>query len=309
MQLASCCAVLFTAAIAFLGCGGEYDPTVEYPGAKSGSAAIPPQIPAREAAGEQPAAAAGPGEQAPPDGVPAPVRRVIYNATLDLAVSDIAGVGETIARLVADAGGYISQSSIRGTSGSRRSASWTVRVPVEGFDAFLREASRLGEVNSLSTTSQEVTAEFYDVEARLRNKRQEEQRMLAILESDTGKLEDVLRVETEISRVRQEIERLDGRLRLLQDLTALSTVTVHVSEIREFVATTPGDFPTFGERVSSAWHGTLATLRDVGQQVVILAVAAAPWVLVLALPTFVLYRILRRLGRPARRMQPGQKAA
>jgi hypothetical protein len=323
MQLASSCTLLLGAVLAVGGCGGESGRDEAYYETRdSGRPAAAPTAPVtvtRQEAAADPAmkddvggeAIALPQEGGPDeaDEAPRPVRRVIYNATLDLTVADLDGVAETVARLVADAGGYVANSTIRGTSGSQRSATWAVRVPIEKFDAFLREAARLGEVNSLSTGSQEVTAEFYDAEARLRNKRQEEERLLELLETGAGTLEDILKVETEVSRVRQEIEQIEGRLRLLRDLTALSTATIHATEVREYIATQPGGFPTFGERVSTAWTRTLDALLQAGQFIVILAVAVAPWLgvlAVLALPGLLLYRFVRRMARAAP-VRPGQR--
>lgn len=324
MQLASFCTVLLGAVLVVGGCGGESSPDANYDAGRdtypaSAPTPVPETVaqlddaggPARkdQAGGE---AVVLPQENGAgnADEAARPVRRVIYNATLDLTVADLDNVAETVARLVSDAGGYVASSTIRGTSGSQRSATWSVRVPVEKFDGFLSEAARLGEVNSLSTGSQEVTAEFYDAEARLRNKRQEEERLLELLETGAGTLEDILKVETEVSRVRQEIEQIEGRLRLLRDLTALSTATIHATEVRDYIATQPGGFPTFGERVSTAWTRTLDALLQFGQFIVILAVAAAPWLgvlAVLALPGVLLYRFVRRSGRtaPAR---PGPRA-
>jgi hypothetical protein len=323
MQLASFCTVLLGGVLVVGGCGGESSPDANYDAgrdAEPASARLPETVaqlddaggPARndQAGGE---AVVLPQEDGAgnADEAARPVRRVIYSATLDLTVADLDGVAETVAQLVTEAGGYIANSTIRGTSGSQRSATWAVRVPVEKFDAFLREAARLGEVNSLSTGSQEVTAEFYDAEARLRNKRQEEERLLELLETGAGTLEEILKVETEVSRIRQEIEQIEGRLRLLRDLTALSTATIHATEVREYIATQPGGFPTFGERVSTAWTRTLDALVQFGQWIVILAVAAAPWLgvlAVLALPGLLLYRLVRRMARTTP-MRPRQKTA
>jgi tellurite resistance protein len=66
-------------------------------------------------------------------------------------------------------------------------------------------------VRSLNSDAQDVTEEFYDVDARLRNKRVEEQRLVEHLKKSTARLQDILAVEREISRVRGEIEQMEGR--------------------------------------------------------------------------------------------------
>ena len=88
----------------------------------------------------------------------------------------------------------------------------------------------LAELQNRNEDSQEVTAEFYDVQVRIRNKQREEERLLEHLADSTGDLEDILTVEKEIARVRTEVEQLQGRLRVLQDQTSLSTVTLRIHD-------------------------------------------------------------------------------
>ena len=89
---------------------------------------------------------------------------------------------------------------------------WKIRVPVDQFESFVQKVVALGELERTLRTSQDVTEEYYDIEARIKNKKVEEERLLKHLEKSTGKLEEILAVEREISRVRGEVERLQGRL-------------------------------------------------------------------------------------------------
>src|SRR4051812_49495921 len=109
------------------------------------------------------------------------------------------------AALVEANGGYISETNAVSYSQQQRQATWKVRVPVDRFDAFLAEVGRLGELQKNHLDSQDVTQEYYDLDARIANKQQEEKRLLKHLADSTGKLEDILAVERELSRVRGEI--------------------------------------------------------------------------------------------------------
>lgn len=140
----------------------------------------------------------------------------------------------------------------------------------------------------------DVTAEFYDVEARIRNKQQEEERLLKLLTEATGKLEEVLAVERELSRVRGEIEQAQGRLRMLKDVTELTTVTVSVTEIKNYV---PDEAPTYATRVQRALTSSTAAAVATLQTLSLVAVALVPWLpapLLLVLTVWALRRLRRR---------------
>jgi hypothetical protein len=144
-----------------------------------------------------------------------------------------------------------------------------------------------------------VTEEFYDLSARLKNKKETEKRLLKLQEEKTGELEHVLTAEREIARVREEIEQMEGRLNRLNDLTSLTTVKLSVEEIQTY----QGEELAFADRVSGAWADSIGGLVDFGKGLVLFVVAIAPWLPILilaALGVRLLWRrVLRRKPRPA----------
>jgi len=225
-------------------------------------------------------------------------RKIIYNATLDLVVEDLSDVAGRVEELARKYGGFIAKSSIDTAPGRPRSGSWTIRVPVTRYDDFLLAAGTLGELERRTQDSREVTAEYYDLETRIRNKQLEEARLLKHLADSTGKLEDILAVEKEVARVRTEVEQMQGQLRVLRDLTALSTVTVNVREMQGY---RPMESPTFGTRIGRAWRQSLDTLLTFGKAIVIAVVFIAPWLILIALPVGILLLLWRALRRRQRR--------
>src|SRR6266480_3149338 len=164
------------------------------------------------------------GEEARPAEVVA--RRIIHNADVSLVVQDFDAANEQLLLLVKSQQGFVAKSEVAGSAGAPRSGHWRIRLPVDHYQDFLSALVKLGVPEKNTTDSQDVTDEYYDVEARIKNKKVEEERLLKHLEKSTGKLEEILAVETEISRVRGEVERLQGRLRVLANQTELTTVTV-----------------------------------------------------------------------------------
>lgn len=245
---------------------------------------------------ERPAGDAGGANVAPErkDG-PAPVqRRIVYNTTLDLVVEDFTDVPQQVRSLRDRFGAYMADSQVYGHSGSPRYAYWKLRVPVGRFDDFLAAARELGELRSERQEAEDVTDKYYDIDARLRNKKKQEARLLELLADRTAKLEDVVKVETEMARVREEIERLEGQLRLLDNLSTLATVTLNVQEIKNYL---PDESAGLATRIGRAWSGSLSGLRSAGENSLVAATFLSPWLAVIAVAVVVLVFVLRRLRR------------
>jgi hypothetical protein len=223
-------------------------------------------------------------------------RQIIYDADVRIIVEDFEEIPEKVDRLVLGAGGFVAQQKLHGKSGRPRSGEWKIRLPLDGYAEFLDAAKKLGELQSLAANSQDVTDQYYDLEARIRNKQKEEARLVKHLEESTGKLEEILAVEREISRVREELERMEGRIRVLKDLVSLTTVTLHVDEIKGYV---PPQAPTFAVRISRAFVGSWKALVATGQGLVIAAVFLGPWLGVVGIPTCAFVAVIRRRRRVA----------
>lgn len=201
-------------------------------------------------------------------------RKIIYTATVDLVTDDLNALEPKLLALVTESGGFVAETNQSGSAGGQRSATWRIRVPVEAYDGFLQKTRTLGEVRSVRVNSQDVTEEFVDVTARVGAKKVQEQRLIDLIKNATGNLDEVLKVEGELARVRAEIERMEGRLRFLKDQTDLTTVTVSVSEIKDYV---PPEAPTFGTKIQRTWTDSTTLLqRNLGDFVIGL-VAWAPF--------------------------------
>jgi Domain of unknown function (DUF4349) len=180
---------------------------------------------------------------------------------------------------------------------------WRMRVPVERFDAFVESIVALGELERHNRTSQDITEQYYDVEARVKNKKVEEQTLNKILQERSGKLEDVLKIEIELSRVRGEIEQLEGKLRVLENLSALATLTLNIRE-REKYAPAPPVIASFPTRISRTWDASIVGLLDHTKELVLWVVSWAIWVPIWLAGGFLAWIVLRRLWRAFHRNLP-----
>jgi hypothetical protein len=110
----------------------------------------------------------------------------------------------------------IANTSMEGGREQTRAANLELRIPSEHFDEAVSGLSPIGKLESVNVAVQDVGEEFVDIQARMVNARRLEQRLIDLLANRTGKLVDVLSVERELARVREEIERYEGRVRYLR---------------------------------------------------------------------------------------------
>jgi acetolactate synthase regulatory subunit len=127
-------------------------------------------------------------------------------------------------------GGYVANSNYQGGQDQLREATLELRVASDRFDELVSGLSPVGKVEFVNITAQDVGEEYADIAARVTNGKRLEQRLIDLLATRTGKLQDVLEVERELARVREEIERYEGRMRYLKTRASVSTLSVSIHE-------------------------------------------------------------------------------
>jgi HAMP domain-containing protein len=157
-----------------------------------------------------------------------------------------------VRQLVQRAGGIVGNTAITAGTDEVRRAEMELRIPTAGFDAAVDALSSVGQVQSVNVTASDVGEEYTDVTARVANARRVEARLLELMDARNGQLEEVLHLEREVARVRQEIERHDGRLRYLSTRASVSVITVTLHEGHTPGAVGPGERP-IRDALLSAW--------------------------------------------------------
>ncbi|MBI1345528.1 DUF4349 domain-containing protein [bacterium] len=248
------------------------------------AAAMAPAVPAQNAV---PAAPGG----------KAASRKIIDRVSLDLRVDDLTTFNSQLMAAVSSTDGYLSQSQLRL---AQHFGKWTVRVPTERLSEFLVQAQVLGTVLGSHSSAEDVTEQFIDIEARLTTKRVEEERLKTLLTEQTGTLTDVLQVEKELHRVREEIEQAEGRLRSLDDLTQFATV-----EITATVHAPIGWIPdgSLGQQIVGVFKESCRLLIELLRTGLLIAVAFLPW-LIAALPEVLLIYWLAKRGSSKKKSSP-----
>src|SRR5687768_705961 len=127
-----------------------------------------------------------------PDIAAEPERKIIYTARVELRVADLDAARDKLDALLAAAKGYVTKSDESGKTGTFRMGTWKVRVPVAKFQGFLTDVQALGELISKSSDAQDVTEEFVDTEARLKNLKAEEAVLNKLLQEKAQSTADLL---------------------------------------------------------------------------------------------------------------------
>lgn len=208
---------------------------------------------------------------------------LIREGQVAIRVDSLDPAMDALRRLAGRLGGAVGNVSISAGDYVVRSATLELRIPAARFDEAMGGLAPIGKVEHSAVTAQDVGEEYVDLRARVTNARRLETRLVDLLATRTGKLEDVLAVERELARVREEIERHEGRIRWLGSRVATSTISVTVSERAPVVGATPGR-SVIGEAFVQAWRnfvglvaGLIASLGVLVPAVLVLALALRWW--------------------------------
>lgn len=214
---------------------------------------------------------------------------ILSEATLALRALRPEREADAVGHYVADAGGYVVSRETERNDDVVKNVRMVVRVPATKYEAALGELRRHGTVLTESATGQDVTEEYADTGAELRSKRKLEERLLHIVEG-SGSVKDMLEVENELTRVRTDIERLEGHARLLENRVAFATIHVTFESPAQPLA-------DHAESVASRLKNTFAEAGSIFLHVTMGIVIALAAIAPLAFPAGAVLLVLRRRRR------------
>ena len=228
-------------------------------------------------------------------------RMVIRTAQLGVEVPDIEQSLAQVRAIASRGGGYVSASNThfeKVNDQDRMVADLTIQVRSEAVDATLSDLRALGKVTSENSGSQDVTEEYVDLDSNLRNLQASETAILKLMDRAT-QIQDILSLQRELTNVRGQIERIQGRKTYLERRTDMATISVSLR-----LPPAPSTQPIGGawDPISVAargWQASLAVLRTVAEAIII--VLAFSWWLVpfIALGVYVLLQRRRPGPTPA----------
>lgn len=227
-------------------------------------------------------------------------RTIIYKGTITIRVPDVNAQASAIITVTTASGGFVAGDN-RTMNDNRSEARLVLRVPSDKFDAFIDGIGRLpgGKEESRSISTEDVTEQVVDLDARIATAQASVDRIRALL-ARAQTISEIVSLESEMSRREADLESLRARQRKLADLTAMSTITV-VLLAPDAVETKEKSEKGFVAGLTRGWDGFVSSM---GVLLMIIG-ALLPWVLVVGLPVWlVLYLVRRNAAR--RKIQNGQ---
>ncbi len=208
-------------------------------------------------------------------------RKIIFTATMTLSTGDVGASFSRASVLARANGGYVESSNFSNAAEpERRTANLTIRVPVQNYEALLGSLRSLDgvTVESEGSNSTEVTEQYTDLSSRMRNLERTEQQYLQLLDKATT-INDILTVQDRLAGVRDQIEQIQGRLNVLDNMTDFATVSMTFTPILAKVEEPKSGAPSLASVWTTSWERSIEAARYVAAAGVV-AVVASAWLII-----------------------------
>lgn len=217
-------------------------------------------------------------------------RMIIRTGTMSIENDSFDETEAKAKEIAKNLGGFITNSTAQVNQSGKKQGTLTIRVQADKYDALLAELAKTGKVMNQNITGRDVTEEFVDAEARLKTQRELETRLLQLLAEKTANLTAVVEVEQKLANVRENIEKTEGRMRMLKDQASYSTITLSIYE-PAILNTSSGGFFYELER---GFEKGLTGFTKVLAGIIAFVIAMAP---ILAILGFIVYLVIRYIRK------------
>jgi Domain of unknown function (DUF4349)/Putative zinc-finger len=220
---------------------------------------------------------------------------IVQTASLNILATNYDQASAAIDKLAAAHGGYVEKLDAKAQTGNARELAASLRIPTKQLDGFLADVRKLGRVEEETRSNEEVSDQYVDLQARLKSARATEQRLIELLGTRTGKLQDVLEAERELARVRGEIESMQGQSTILLHRVNYATVQVDLSEeYRQVLGSGP---VSTASKLRNALVEGFRNLQDGAVGLLVFLFAVGPsllfWLAILLVPGWFAWRRFR----------------
>ncbi|MGM0369850.1 MAG: DUF4349 domain-containing protein [Bacillota bacterium] len=213
-------------------------------------------------------------------------RKIIKESNLTIITKDLSNITEEIDQIIKNYDGYLANSNQ--WHNDRKNYRFTIKIPQKNFQTTIEQLKKLGTINREQISSRDITQEYIDLKARLKNFKAQEKRYLQLLDRAEN-VDDILKVEKELNRIRRNIEQLQGKLNYYNNKINFSTINVTFKEPQPIMN-------------NNSW-GIINSFKDSVQEfvasinsIIIISGSLLPWLILGLLFLFILYKIYQKLN-------------
>lgn len=237
-------------------------------------------------------------------------RKWIITVEMQAETEDLDALLSTLDAKIGDLDGYVEDQNIHNGSAYAtrryRSANLTVRIPADRVDSFTLEVEGMANVVSNNLRREDITLTYVATESRISALEAEQARLLELM-AQAENMSDLLEIEARLTDVNYELERYASQLRTFDNQIDYATIYLSIEEVQEY---TPVAEPTFWERLSGGFIGSLKGLAQSLLDLIVILVVAAPYALVYGGMVLVLVLLIRRVRKNKKQKQtPPQDSA
>jgi len=219
-------------------------------------------------------------------------KKIIKSGNLNLQVEKVDAAVDKIFQVAKTNGGDVFSSSVRQSKNNVKNGTVTVKIPVANFEKAFSDLKKIATlVINESTSGQDVTEQYADLQSQLKNAQAEEQAYLKILDQ-AQKIDDVLAVTRQLSVVRGTIEQLQGRIKFMDSQTDMSSITISLTEDTNITVV---DSWRPWQVVKEAFNTLIKSLQGLTDSLIKLVVVALPVLLIWTIIIWVVYKIGRKI--------------
>ena len=234
-------------------------------------------------------------------------RKLIRTINIEAETKDLDALLTDLDVQLATLGGYVQSKQVRGsaTSGNRRYASLTLRIPADKLDQFVNHVSGATNILSNSETTEDVTLKFIATESRIAALEAEEARVMELI-GKAENLNELLTLESKLSNIRQELEEVKSQLKLYENLIDYGTVYLSISEEKEYTVVEEEE-PTVWQRISTGFVKSLKGVGTIITELFVFFVVASPYLAIPAAIVVIVVVCLNISKKKAKKKQQEQQ--
>ena len=224
--------------------------------------------------------------------------KIIRNGTLQMETISFDDTVKQILSKTTSIAGYVQSSNVSGSGiaakqgAESRTGEFILRIPKTKFDSFISDIGNLGSITNQKISSEDVTAAYFDTQAHLKSLNIQEERLLELLKK-TGKLEDIIVLEKELSDVRYQIESLSGSLKKWDNLIDYCTLNIQISEVHKIKESSV----SYGDKIANGFTSSLKSLIDFAKEFVVIVFVCLPYIVVLSILFLIIRYVYIRLRK------------